>query len=64
MLFYWALLPWTMGFTKPEKSTKLCLALASMNCSPPGSCDHGILRQEHAGELPFPSPERSFPTQD
>ena len=27
-----------------------------MNCSPPGSCVHGILRQEYWSRLPFPPP--------
>ena len=27
-----------------------------MGCSPPGSSVHGVFKQEHWSELPFPSP--------
>ena len=36
---------------------QLCLTLCNpMDCSPPGSPAHGILRQEYWSGLPFPSP--------
>ena len=37
--------------------TQLCLTVCDpMDCSPPGSSVHGILRQEYWSGLPFPSP--------
>ena len=51
------LLPW------PHKGcasahAQLCLTFQDpMDCSPPGSSVHGILRQEYSSVLPFPSPE-------
>ena len=36
--------------------TQSCPALCDpIECSPPGSSVHGILRQEYCSELPFPS---------
>ena len=39
------------------------LCCSPMNCSPPGSCVHGISREEYWSVLPFPSPPKlhSFP---
>ena len=46
-----------------------CLTLSDpMGCSPPGSSDHGIFRQEHWSGVPFPSlllpPESAFYPRD
>ena len=39
------------------KSLQLCLTLCDpMDCSPPGSCVHGISRQEYWSGLPCPPP--------
>ena len=52
------------GFCLPVYSIPVCMcvcAVASdfcdpMECSPPGSSVHGILRQEYWSRVPFPSP--------
>ena len=42
----------------PAKSLQSCPTLCNpMDCSPPGSSVHGLLRQEYWNGLPFPSPE-------
>ena len=38
-------------------ASQLCPTLCDpTDCSPPGSCLHGILQQEYCSGLPFPSP--------
>ena len=42
---------------KESEVAQSCPTLCdSMDCSPPGSSIHGILRQEYWSGLPFPSP--------